>query len=61
MAPYNLGVMYHHGIGVKEDGVKAIQYYNESLKRGYNQAYLGLGLLYQHGGEEREERQSQGC
>jgi TPR repeat protein len=41
----NLGVMYHHGQGVKQDHVQAYKWYSLAAAQGHETAAFNLGLL----------------
>lgn len=43
-AKYNLGVLYHQGMGVKSDLDKAISLYDEAAKMGHPEAQYNLGI-----------------
>ncbi len=43
-AKYNLGVLYHQGLGVKQDVAKAITLYNEAANLGHPEAAYNLGI-----------------
>lgn len=43
-ARYNLGVLYHQGLGTKQDVTKAISYYNAAAFLGHPEALYNLGI-----------------
>lgn len=45
----NLGALYQHGYGVKQDYAQAISLYEKSAKMGSPGGYFNLGSLYEHG------------
>ena len=45
-AQYNLGGCYRFGIGVKEDMIKALEYYKKSAENGNINAQIFLGYVY---------------
>lgn len=45
-AKYNLGVLYHQGMGVKEDLSKALKLYSEAAEQGHPEAQYNLGIAY---------------
>lgn len=45
----NLGALYQHGYGVKQDYAKAILLYAKSARMGSPGAYFNLGGMYEHG------------
>lgn len=48
-ARYNLGVLYHQGLGVSRDMQKAIRYYRAASLLGHAQARYNLGIAYIQG------------
>ena len=48
-AQYNLGLMYDKGEGVRQDYLKARQWYEKAANQGYAQAQFNLGVIYYHG------------
>lgn len=44
-AQFNVGLMYHSGLGVKRDEQRAVQWYHKAAENGYKQAqeYLAVG------------------
>lgn len=48
-ARYNLGVLYHQGIGVKQDTEKAFQWYKTAAALGHPEAQYNLGIAYIEG------------
>lgn len=48
-AELNLGVMYHQGLGVKQDYVEAIKWYKKAADNSNTKAQLNLGILYDTG------------
>lgn len=48
-ARYNLGVLYHQGIGVKQDTDKAFEWYKAAAALGHPEAQYNLGIAYIEG------------
>lgn len=48
-AQYNLGVLYHQGLGVKQDTRKAIQLYRVAAANGHPEAQYNLGIAHIEG------------
>ena len=48
-ARYNLGVLYHQGLGVKPNMNEAIYWYNQASKLGHPEAQYNLGIAYIEG------------
>lgn len=48
-AQYNLGVLYHQGLGVKADTQKAIQLYRVAASNGHPEAEYNLGIAHIEG------------
>lgn len=48
-AAYNLGVLYHQGLGVERDIDRAIYWYREAAKGGHPEAQYNLGIAYIEG------------
>ncbi len=48
-ARYNLGVLYHQGLGVKADIDKAIELYDAAADLGHPEAQYNLGIAYIEG------------
>lgn len=48
-AQYNIGVMYDQGIGVPQNGNKAVEWYEKAAKQRLYQAEFNLGVLYDEG------------
>lgn len=48
-AQLNLGVMYHQGLGVKQDYGEAIKWYKKAAENSNAKAQLNLGILYDMG------------
>ncbi|MCC7304937.1 MAG: SEL1-like repeat protein [Alphaproteobacteria bacterium] len=48
-ARYNLGVLYHQGLGVKPDLDKAIEWYKSAAELGHPEAQYNLGIAYIEG------------
>lgn len=48
-ARYNLGVLYHQGLGVKQDTHKAISWYKAAADVGHPEAQYNLGIAYIEG------------
>lgn len=49
LAQFNLGLMYHQGIGIEQDFEHAMQLYALSAQQGVTQAQFNLGLMYDRG------------
>ena len=48
-ARYNLGVLYHQGLGVKADIVAAVGWYRAAAELGHPEAQYNLGIAYIEG------------
>ena len=48
-AQNNLGLMYAHGIGVKQDDAQAVYWYRKAAEQGHARSQFNLGLMHQHG------------
>ncbi len=48
-AAYNLGVLYHQGLGTKKDIAKAIQWYTKAASLDHPEAQYNLGIAYIEG------------
>ena len=48
-ARYNLGVLYHQGIGVNRDLEKALDWYKEAAELNHPEAQYNLGIAYIEG------------
>lgn len=48
-AAYNLGVLYHQGLGVRADLGKALGYYELAASHGHPEAQYNLGIAYIEG------------
>ena len=48
-AAYNLGVLYHQGLGVKPDMKEAIKWYQQAAALGHPEAEYNLGIAYIEG------------
>jgi TPR repeat protein len=48
-AAYNLGVLYHQGLGTKADLRKAIEWYTKAADLGHPEAQYNLGIAYIEG------------
>lgn len=48
-AQYNLGVLYHQGLGVKKETAKAMQMYRVAANSGHPEAQYNLGIAYVEG------------
>lgn len=48
-AAYNLGVLYHQGLGVEKDLDRAIYWYREAAKLGHPEAQYNLGISFIEG------------
>jgi hypothetical protein len=49
IAQYNLGVMYSHGEGIKQDHMEAYKLYVKSASQGYAPAKRNLGSMFYNG------------
>ena len=45
-AQFNLGVMYDHGQGVKQDYLEAAKWYRKAAEQGHRDAQFYLGVMY---------------
>jgi len=58
-ARYNLGVLYHQGLGVPRDLDRALYWYREAGKRGHPEAQYNLGIAHIEGiGTEYDPRRA---
>lgn len=48
-AAYNLGVLYHQGLGVDQDLDKALYWYREAAKKNHPEAQYNLGIAHIEG------------
>jgi TPR repeat protein len=48
-AAYNLGVLYHQGLGTEKDMERAIYWYREAARLGHPEAQYNLGIAYIEG------------
>lgn len=48
-AAYNLGVLYHQGLGVEKDMERALYWYREAAKEGHPEAQYNLGIAHIEG------------
>ena len=48
-ARYNLGVLYHQGLGIKPDTEEAIRWYKSAADLGHPEAQYNLGIAYIEG------------
>jgi len=48
-ARYNLGVLYHQGLGVQQDTAKAINWYKAAAAQNHPEAQYNLGIAYIEG------------
>ncbi len=56
-AQYNLGVVHHHGDGVKQDYTTAMRWYARAAEQGDIAAQRAIGTMYMRGqGVRRDER-----
>jgi TPR repeat protein len=56
-AQYNLGVVHHHGDGVKQDFAAAMKWYARAAEQGDIEAQRAIGTMYLRGqGVRRDER-----
>ena len=56
-AQYNLGVVHHHGDGVKQDFAAAMRWYARAAEQGDIPAQRAIGTMYMRGqGVRRNER-----
>lgn len=44
----NIGNMYEEGLGVEKDYARAMEYYQDSLNRGYDFALTSIAYLYEN-------------
>ena len=49
IAQFNLGMMYHGGLGVELDETKALEWYHRSAENGYHKAQEYLAVGYREG------------
>ena len=49
VAQHNLGVMYENGEGVRQDYVKAVDWYAKAANKGLSIAQFNLGAMYYNG------------
>ena len=54
-AQFNLGVMYANGEGVRQDYVKAREWYEKAAAQGNADAQFNLGLMYANGYGVRQD------
>ncbi len=58
-AQNNLGLMYAHGIGVKQDDAQAVYWYRKAAEQDHSGAQFNLGLIYaQSLGEKQDYAQA---
>jgi len=56
---YNTGVMYHDGLGTKQDLKKAFYWFKQAANRGDNLSMVRLALAYENGiGTKKDETKS---
>lgn len=48
-AAYNLGVLYHQGVGVDQSLPEAIKWYQVAARQGHPEAHYNLGIAYVEG------------
>lgn len=48
-AAYNLGVLYHQGLGLKKDMKEAIRWYKTAAEKGHPEAQYNLGIAFIEG------------
>lgn len=48
-ATYNMGVLYHQGLGVPRNPVRAVEWYQSAAHQGHPEAAYNLGLAYIEG------------
>lgn len=48
-AQFNLGLMYHGGLGMPRDEAEAVKWYEKAAEGGYPQAEIYLSVGYQEG------------
>src|SRR5687768_5299812 len=48
-AMIDVGVMYHFGEGIKQDYVRAMDWYLKAFKKGNGDGYSNIGVLYRDG------------
>ena len=53
-AQYNLGVMYAHGLGVRQHDAQAVQWYRKAAEQGDAKAQYNLGAMYANGQRIRQ-------
>jgi peptidoglycan hydrolase-like protein with peptidoglycan-binding domain len=46
---FNLGFLYHHGLGVDKDPARAVEWYRKAAEQGLVEAQFSLGTLYETG------------
>ena len=54
-AQNNLGLMYAHGIGVKQDDAQAVHWYRKAAEQGHAGAQCNLGRMYALGLGEKQD------
>jgi len=57
-AQYNLGVMYAHGLGVRQHDAQAAQWFRKAAEQGVANAQYNLGLMYAYGQGVRQNYKS---
>ena len=59
VAQYDLGLMYRHGHGVRQDYKKAAELYAKAAEQGFADAQNNLGIMYLNGhGVRRDDVQA---
>ena len=48
-AQYNLGVIYYHGQGVRQDYDEAVKWFRKAADQGHASAQFNLGVMYEKG------------
>jgi len=48
-AQHNLGMLYHHGMGVTQDYAEAVKWYRQAAEQWHDMAQLYLGEMYEAG------------
>ena len=54
-AQYNLGLMYYHGEGVKQDYLKAKELWEKAAVKGNAEAKNNIGVLYKQGNGVKQD------
>lgn len=48
-AQYNIGLLHHDGLGVKQNFVEAVKWFKKSAEQHYAEAQFSLGNMYRYG------------